>query len=146
MCSARAVAESLRLALGVAVDDAEVLDLYWSVADSADAGASISDVLGAVQRRGLHGFRPVRLDVLTLPGRERRAEPELADSHDEAVSETANHLTQDHLDVAHALILGVDWPQPHAVVLDDGLWWSWGEPYEPWTGEITEAWAVQWLP
>ena len=39
-------------------------------------------------------------------------------------------------------ILGVDWPEPHAVVELDGLWWSWGELYEPWTDQISEAWVI----
>ena len=41
-----------------------------------------------------------------------------------------------------ALILGVDWPERHAVVELDGLWWSWGELYEPWTDQISEAWVI----
>jgi len=43
----------------------------------------------------------------------------------------------------HALILGVDEPEPHAVaVAPDGRWWSWGELYEPWTDQISEAWVI----
>ena len=43
---------------------------------------------------------------------------------------------------AGALILGVDWPQPHAVVDVGGVWWSWGELWEPWTDAVSEVWPV----
>ena len=52
----------------------------------------------------------------------------------------------------HAYILGLDLPygEPHAVVAHDGVWWSWGEPYQPFDPDwfpgavIDEAWAVTW--
>lgn len=47
LCSARAVAESLRLATGRAVSDSAVLDVYWATAADADAGASVLATLEA---------------------------------------------------------------------------------------------------
>ena len=41
------------------------------------------------------------------------------------------------------LILGVALPQPHAVAVIDGVWWSWGEPFNPddWPDlEVEEVW------
>ena len=121
LCVPRAVAESLRLALGVTITDEDVLDLYWSVAGSADEGAAIPDVLGAVHRGGLHGHRPVFKPLAV------------------SLQYGAGLLN-------YPVICGVDCPQPHAVVACQGVWWSWGEPWEPWTDQVTEAWAVTWRP
>jgi hypothetical protein len=112
LCSARAVAESLRLA-GGSVSDADVLALYWHTAADADAGASILETLEAARWFGLAGARPV-YGTCQAP-------------------------------FTYGQIIGVDIPQPHAVaVAADGTWWSWGEPHEPWTAEIDEAWEVSW--
>lgn len=42
------------------------------------------------------------------------------------------------------LILGVDWPGPHAVLATPDGWWSWGKLWEPWTTAVSEAWEVTW--
>ena len=44
---------------------------------------------------------------------------------------------------ASGLILGVALPQPHAIAVIDGVWWSWGEPFNPddWPELVVEeAW------
>lgn len=123
-CSARAVAEAFRIALGRPVSDSAVLDLYWSLADDADAGASIlATWTAAPEVWGLAGPRSKRiaLPLSASPGRPRRHS---------------------------SLVLGLDipWGEPHAVTVGpDGTWWSWGEPHTP--GDfpgavIEEAWAV----
>jgi hypothetical protein len=117
VCSARAVAQSLQMTLGVRLSDADVLGLHEAAGGHPDAGATILDALEAVQRRGLCGHRPVSYQPFEF-------------------------LAEDV--PPHPLILGVDWPEPHAVVALNGLWWSWGEPYSPWTGAVSEAWAVTW--
>jgi hypothetical protein len=44
-------------------------------------------------------------------------------------------------------LLGLRLPggHSHAVAAADGLWWSWGQPYEPWADAVVdEAWTVPW--
>lgn len=130
LCCARAVAESLRLALGVAVSDEDVLALYWRTADDADEGASILATLAAAARFGLGGYRPVALRA------DLRVSVNPGDPSDQFSPQLGHRL--------HALILGVDVPGPHAVLATPDGWWSWGELYEPWTDDIEEAWAVSW--
>jgi hypothetical protein len=52
----------------------------------------------------------------------------------------------DLLSPAAGLILGVALPEPHAVAVDlNGIWWSWGEPFNPaeWPElVIEEVWAL----
>ena len=43
-------------------------------------------------------------------------------------------------------LLGIDTPGPHAVLAAEGLWWSWGEPYQPWDAQIEEVWELRWEP
>lgn len=152
-CTARAFAESLRLALGVAVSDSAVLDLYWATADGADAGASILATAGAVSAGGLGGCFPALLapvhvadpDPGGLPARHRSDAglPGL-----QAVRTGTLALKPGHVP-GHALILGVaGMPAPHTVAVGpDGTWWSWGQPFDPaaWPALIVEeAWAVTW--
>ena len=121
LCSARAVAESLRIALSVPVSDEEVLALHWAAGGDDDAGASLLDVLTAAQAHGLGGFRPQRFECVAGPLHEG----------------------------SERLVLGLDLPlaEPHAVLADCGRWWSWRERYSPdvFAGAvIEEAWAVTW--
>jgi hypothetical protein len=135
LCSARAVAEALRLASGTILSHTDMLALYWATASDPDAGASIlatlrvalewqvkeSAVIGKGQR-----CEYVQAQRLALP--------------DEICSQVAND--------PHALILGLDlpWGEPHAVTVDiDGTWWSWGEPFTAadFPGAvIEEAWLI----
>jgi hypothetical protein len=57
-CAAQALAASLRLALGAAVHDEDVLALYWRTADDPEEGASILATLEAAREYGLSGVRP----------------------------------------------------------------------------------------
>ena len=137
LCSARAVAESLRLASGRPVSDCAVLDLYWSAAGDTDAGLSILDALEA--SRQVFGQRCEAASAPYGPF------PCAA-----GYAHQAHGLAPEH--VVHPLILGLDLPygEPHAVVAHDGVWWSWGEPYAPFDPDwfpgavIDEAWAVTW--
>ena len=136
LCSARAVAEALRIASGLILSDDDVLGLYWSVASDGDAGISILDALTAA------------CQVFPLAPRWR------ADHYGPVEGLSRTDLLEPSFVPAPgdlAMILGLDLPygQPHAVVAHDGAWWSWGQPYSPsdFPGAvIDEAWAVQWRP
>jgi hypothetical protein len=127
LCSARAVAETWRIASGRPVSDSAVLDLYWSAASEADAGTSILDALEAAQEFRFPGSLSAQRGLIKA----RTSGPTRA---------------------GELLILGLDLPygEPHAVVAHDGAWWSWGEPYAPYDPDwfpgavIDEAWAVTW--
>jgi hypothetical protein len=158
LCSARAVAESLRIALGRPVSDRDVLGLYWSVASDADAGISILDALRAAQAtisREVFAEQLLKRDRL-------RVAPESRFDFDQALAlverssvivegqrDPVPDLRDVQLRLGHVLIVGLDlpWGEPHAVTYDprDGTWWSWGQPYKPadFPGAvIEEAWAV----
>ena len=119
-CAAQALAASLRLALGVAVPEDDVLALYWRTAGDPDEGASVLATLEAAHEYGIgghfpDGWRPAR-----------------------------------GLDLERSVLLGLRLPEgPHAVVAaPDGTWWSWGEPYSPadFPGAVVEeCWTVRWL-
>ena len=49
ICSARAVAEAVRLATGRVLDDADVLALYRATASDPDEGQTLTEALGAAQ-------------------------------------------------------------------------------------------------
>lgn len=115
LCSARAFAQSLRLALSVAVSDDVVTGTYFRTRSDPDAGQTIPETCGAIAETGWAGWYP-------------RLQP-------------ASALTCACVPV----ILGITDPEPHAVVSLDGVWWSWGQPYEPWTDDVDEAWTVTWL-
>lgn len=134
LCSARAVAESLRLALHVAVSDAAVLGLYWRTASHPDAGASIVATLRAVQEYGLDGFRPVRFECVTGDSLEDVDEGCVFGEPVPAAGEPHSKI----------LIAGLDMITPHAAAWD-GAWWSWGEPWHPPPDAvIDELWAIEW--
>ncbi len=117
LCSARAVAESLRLTLGVPVSHDDVLALYWLAADDADAGASILATLGAAQEHGLAGHYPAQW----RPAR-----------------------CGDRSTILGVVLPG---GEPHAITTCDHVLWSWGEPHYPAAfrgAVIDEAWAVTW--
>lgn len=155
LCSARAFAESLRLAGRGAVSDSAVLDVYWATAGSADSGASIVATAEAILAGGLgghylgHGLngesaRPdVAVGCAQVPGIFAGdflvPLPSVPDGVDDLLGRHTG-----------SLILGVALPEPHAVTVDPaGGWWSWGEPFDPadWPGMvIEEAWAVTWRP
>jgi hypothetical protein len=136
VCAFEAVAQSLRLA-GQLVDDDEVAGL-WELAGSPSLGASVAAALDAASLHGLAGFRPSG----------RRFHPAADSIGLPVVDEQAaapGHLDDFLAGHAHALILGVDVPGPHAVLATADGWWSWGELWSPWPCRIEEAWAVSWL-
>lgn len=119
-CAAQALAASLRLALGVAVHEEDVLTLYWRTAADPDEGASILDTLRAAHECGIGGHFP------------------------------AGWRPARGLDLERSVLLDLDLtPVPHVVAAaPDATWWSWGEPYSPddfaADAVIAEAWAVSW--
>jgi hypothetical protein len=117
-CAAQALAASLRLALGVAVHEEDVLALYWRTAGDPDEGASILDTLKAAHEYGVGHFPADWRPALGLD-----------------------------LERSALLYLDLT-PVPHVVTTaPDGTWWSWGEPYSPedFPGAVIEgAWAVTW--
>lgn len=132
LCSARAVAEALRLAMGPVLSDADVLALYWSTAGDTDEGQSVLDALSAAHSHYPIGFGEVMPRELLPSGRSGRS--------------GGSRLRVN----GAGLVLGLDLPgaQPHSVAVGpDGTWWSWGEPFSPgdWPGlAVEECWAVTW--
>lgn len=142
VCSAQALAQSLRLA-GQRVTDDEVLELHYLAGGSADAPASIGAVLAAAALSGLAGCR--------LKGFTNYADVSWGGSLRElryGVEDGAAHLglgcLAQRVSDVHGLILHVDVPGPHAVLAAADGWWSWGELYSPWPAWVSEAWAVSW--
>lgn len=135
-CAAQALAASLRLVLGTAVHQEDMLALYWRTASHPDEGASILDTLKAAREYGLAGPRPRSLTSLTCGNVMR--DPR------NCRSAAGPGLPR----VKHGLILRLELPAgPHAVLADGKRWWSWGEPYDPadfGNPVISEAWAVAW--
>ena len=140
VCAFEAIAQSLRLA-GQFVHDDDVAHLWW-LAGADPLGATLAAALDAASLHGLAGFRPrwerlerlgpVRLaDEFRLP---RRDDPALS------LDPFEHFLAGD----AHALILGIDAPGPHAVLATPDGWWSWGELHDPWPCRVDQAWAVSW--
>jgi len=140
VCAFEAVAQSLRLA-GQFVHDDDVAGL-WDLAGADPLGASLAAALDAARLHGLAGCRPqgerlerlgpVRLaDEFRLPRRDDPALPLDPFEHFPAGD-------------AHALILGIDVPGPHAVLATADGWWSWGELHDPWECRVGQAWAVSW--
>jgi hypothetical protein len=159
-CAAQALAASLRLALGAAVHEEDVLALYWRTAGDPDEGATVLDTLRAAREYGLSGVRPVFAEHVGQRAEAWRVAPEdhahrgvlggLADDlpvlpqgvgvgqdllgRQAAQFNALPDFVSDALTVhGHSLILRLDLPAgPHAVtVAPDGTWWSWGEPYTP---------------
>jgi hypothetical protein len=137
LCSARAVAESLRLALGIRASDDDVLDLYFRVTPDPDEGASILATLHAAATFGLAGARPCFEEVMPLDRWRSRIQP------DDVLRGPEPLVTG-----LAGLILGTELPGPHAVtVAPDGCWLSWGEHYDPAAfpdAVVEEAWSVRW--
>lgn len=129
-CAAEALAWSLRLS-GWPVGVPDVLDLYKLTADGPDAGASILATLDAAYTFGLAGVRPVSFQIVEAPVH---------------TQEDLRRSTQ-AAGAPPGLILGLELPGPHAVCQQDGQWWTWGEPYDPYCfpdAVVEEAWAVTW--
>ncbi len=107
----------------------EVLALYWRTASDPDSGASILDTLEACGMAAPDSNR--HFPSLTVYGllAERGARPSQLPAIPGA-----------------SLILGVTLPEPHAIgVTHGGNWWSWGEPFNPFTWPdlvVEEAWAL----
>lgn len=133
VCSAQALAQSLRLA-GQRVTDDELLELHHRAGGGLDAAAGVGDALAAAGLFGLAGCRAAFTPV--LPQRDY-----------EAVDVAAGKVRAEYppeLRPGHALILQVDRPGPHAVLATPAGWWSWGELFSPWACRIERAWAVSW--
>lgn len=115
LCSARAVAEHLRIATGTRVSDDDVLVLHHAAGGSDDAGATIQATLAAAWRTGLGGHR---------------------------VSAFWPVIASAHPVILGGWLPG---GESHAVVHDRGACWSWGEPFDPADYVVEEVWAVRWL-
>jgi hypothetical protein len=133
LCSARAVAESLRIALGPVVSDSAVLTLHAYAGGTENTGTSILAALEAAQSSSWFG------GITSVVSAKNFLSTSSQDAH------VSGSL------MASSVILGLDlpWGEPHAVTYDprDGTWWSWGQPYSPadFPGAvIEEAWAVSW--
>lgn len=116
LCTARAFAESLRIATGRAVADAAVLDVYWATAERADTGASILATADAILAEGLGGYFPLSVVPVDLD------------------DPAAVILGLDMPEGRHTVAVG-----------DGGTVWSWGAPYSlTYNAVVEEAWAVNW--
>lgn len=146
-CSARAVAEALRIVSGPVLSDRDVLTLHGQAGGSESAGASILATLEVASQRFSLGLHEPGSQVFSAGG------GPFADRHGipagcDPMWQSARGALPGTESFPHALILGLDlpWGEPHAVTVDlDGTWWSWGEPYGPadFPGAvIEEAWAV----
>lgn len=118
-CTARAVTETLRLAIGVPVSDDDVETLYWHTTQDPDAGATILDTLTAAHEYGVRGYIP------------------------------AWHKATDADIGRSVLVVGLQLEHDtHAVAVDRYCrTWSWGEPLPAdagLPGDIEECWAVTW--
>jgi hypothetical protein len=144
VCSFEAVAMSLRLA-GQRVTDDEVAGL-WELAGCREV--SIAEALAAAARFGLAGLRPRgfgELPYVSPLGDGIRHLPRFDEPGQLADLGVAVALAyQVKAPFAHALIVGVDLPGPHAVLATPDGWWSWGRLWAPWPARIEEAWAVTW--
>jgi hypothetical protein len=144
-CAAQALAASLRLALGAAVHEEDVLALYWRTAGDPDEGATVLDTLRAAREYGLSGIRPASFSRCDGAPAEIPASSVSALPAAVARPGTSRESTRG----TASLLLRLDLPEgPHAVTAaPDGTWWSWGEPYAPedFAGAvIDQAWAVTW--
>ncbi len=56
------------------------------------------------------------------------------------------HVSPANLEIAlpELKVLGIDTPGPHTVLAAGGVWWSWGQPYQPWGAQVEEAWELRW--
>jgi hypothetical protein len=161
VCSARAVAEALRLAVGVRLADEDVLGLHWAAGGDREHGVTVLDALSAVSEYGLPGWRlhpaPLALsqDGAPLLGCQlvpctKHGSSELRETRSHVGCPLSEDLAHGPECLSEAIkILGVDLGVgSHAItVAPDGTWWSWGEPYDCrfFDGAvIEEAWAVTW--
>jgi hypothetical protein len=156
VCSAQALAQSLRLA-GQRVSDDEVLELHYLAGGSADEMVSVGDALAAAARFGLAGCRPALLSGSGLDAASGPARPEdpsvppgVGLECDSAALGAASRLAPPPAGSAlqpgssWSQILLIDVPGPHAVLATADGWWSWGELLSPWPARVSEAWAVSW--
>jgi hypothetical protein len=139
LCSARAVAESLRLVLGICPSDDDVLELYFRTADDPDEGASILATLHAAATFGLAGAQLAAFSAAGAGGGDLNPVAKPLSPAPWAPAASAQ---------PSGLILGTELPGPHAVtVAPDGCWVSWGEHYDPADfsdAVVEEAWSVRW--
>jgi hypothetical protein len=152
-CTAIALGASLRLA-GWPVGDQDVLALHVAAGGGRDVGVSILAALDTAARVGLAGVRPRSWESVPaeligagapVRGWEVRADrPAVTRSFRATGSHTVRHARPDQ---RNAVILGVELPGPHALAVDGGGVWSWGEwhPWECFGGAVAEeAWQVTW--
>jgi hypothetical protein len=156
MCSARAVAESLRLALGVVASDDDVLELYFRTASDPDEGASILATLHAAATFGLAGRRPATdepCEGSRTPGNPQAASGSPVHGHVHPECRAGSYPGAAVPPVPlrpgpFPLILGLALPEgDHAVVATPDGWWSWGSLWDPadFPGALVEeAWTVRW--
>jgi hypothetical protein len=142
VCSAQALAQSLRLA-GERVSDDEVLELHYRAGGTDGEPVSIGEALAAAALFGLAGCRLVAADLV------EDLESALCGAGSfENVLRRPAMLFDPPGDLFasdfHGLILRIDVPGPHAVLATADGWWSWGELYSPWRCNVSAAWAVSW--
>lgn len=146
LCSARAVAESLRLALGVAASDDDVMELYFRIARDPDEGAAILAMLHAAATFGLAGAKVAGYESA---GRDSNALTPISGHRGRTPGPATRRLIPARPPALPSLILGVALPEgDHAVLAaPGGTWWSWGQPYprSAFPGAVVEeAWEVRW--
>lgn len=136
VCSFEAVAMSARLA-GARIHDDDVAGL-WARLGERPEGVPIGDAIAGAAVFGLNGYRPAWYESLE-PGL-----PFLAVGQRDGRAVLGLEGLDKVVNPAHALILHVDVPGPHAVLATADGWWSWGELHDPWPCRVSEAWAVSW--
>jgi hypothetical protein len=162
-CSARAVAEALRLGSGPVLSDGEVLALHEAAGGTESAPVTILAALraspvvvldAAASADGLRFVAPEQRGPLGLPLALVPGAPQFPSGAPVEAPGLPFVLKAGLAELvsvvapAHAFIVGLGLPggKPHAVTVGpDGTWWSWGEPFSPgdWPGlVIEEAWAV----
>lgn len=147
VCSAQALAQSLRLA-GQRVTDDEVLELHHLAGGTMDEAAHVGHVLAAAALSGLSGCRPRTPEITWTQVWQLESIGKVAlwGQALEAFFDQGHRPVEPLVDEAfvHGLILQIDVPGPHAVLATADGWWSWGELYSPWPARVEAAWAVSW--
>ena len=167
-CTVLALAESLRLSGRLCGAD-DVLALYGLLASDADAGATIVATLDEASVFGLAGVRPVSFhphawdsagcpegDIFGVDDLDAAALTVEAHALPPVQREPVLHGTVRQADHAGSVgrgvhlpsvILGLELPGPHAVLAEQGRWWSWSQPWPPAAfpdAVVEECWQVVW--
>ncbi len=142
-CTTEALGASLRLG-GLAVTDAQVLDLFRLAGGDEDAGMPVGVALEAAAEFGLGGCR---LASWEMAGQDSNLQPPISGGYALGPLRLPHGALSVALPAIPSLILGVELPGPHTVLATPDGWWWWGElwcPCEFPDAVIEEAWAVEW--